>query len=142
VFFPHITLLSPKNALRDSASDIQAALERAVQSTPHRGPMEMTLNAPAPGTFYYQCVLAPVEPTERLSALRAATEEECNDHPKVFFPHLSLLYGDLADERKAEICAEAAKRVAFPVKITVKEAVVVDANGTAEEWKVVARVKL
>jgi len=142
-FQPHITLLSPKNRLCDSASGIQEALERAVAATPRaRGPMQLTLEKPEPGTFYYQCVLAPVVPTEELLALREYTERACEDQPPMYFPHLSLLYGDLTDERKRELCDEAAKRHSFPLRITVKEAVVVDVNGVADEWKVVARVAL
>jgi 2'-5' RNA ligase len=140
-FIPHITLLSPKNAFRQSAEDLSRALEAAVAARP-AGPLRLTLEAPAPGTFYYQCMLAPVVPSEQLAALRAAVEDAVDEHPKVFFPHLSLLYGDLDEGRKRELCAEASARATFPMDITVTEAVVVDINGTAPEWKIVHRVKL
>lgn len=104
--------------------------------------MELVLESPAPGTFYYQCVLAPVQPTTRLLELRAAVEKACDDHPPKYFPHLSLVYGDLTDERKKEVCSDAAKLHTFPQTVTFKEAVVVDVNGTAPGWKVVARVSL
>lgn len=139
-FVPHITLCAPKGPARDSSALLLAAVEEALaaEDPAQRGPMTLTLNKPQGGTFYYQCVLAPVDQSAgdaaRLLSLQKATNENAkNTRKENFFPHLSLIYGDLDADKKAEMAEEAAKRGSFPEKIVVEEAVLVDVNGTAEE---------
>lgn len=146
-FAPHITLCAPKGPARDSADLLTAALEDALASLP-RGPMTLTLKSPAPGTFYYQCVLAPVDQAAgdaaRLLVLNAKINEASrNERKETYFPHVSLVYGDLDDGRKAEVVegAEKAGRP-WPKEIVFDQAVLVDCEGTAEQWKIVKAFNL
>ncbi|KAL1408969.1 hypothetical protein Q8F55_005786 [Vanrija albida] len=150
-FHPHITLLHPLG--KDAASPPEAiteTLEAAVAefnaARGGAGPIKLTLDNPVAGEKYFQSVLTPVDEAEGKSAalrqLRSAVEDAFDEHPAVFYPHLSLLYGDLSRERRLELVREAEAQLPFPREVVVHDAVVVDINGTAPEWKIVARVKL
>lgn len=150
-FHPHITLLHPLG--KDATSPLETitkTLESAVtafnETRGATGPIRLTLDTPVAGEKYFQSVLTPVDETgvesRQLRQLRQAVEDAFDEHPATFYPHLSLLYGDLSHERRLELVAEAGKLLGFPREVVVEEAVVVDINGTAPEWKIVARVKL
>lgn len=62
-----------------------------------------------------------------------------------YFPHLSLLYGDLSKERRDQLAGEAQRRFEeqeLRREVRVGAVVVVDCAGTVGDWKVVGRVDL
>ncbi|WOO82776.1 uncharacterized protein LOC62_04G006262 [Vanrija pseudolonga] len=150
-FHPHITLLHPLGKESTSppqaiTSTLEAAVAQFNKARGATGPIKLTLDKPVAGEKYFQSVLTPVDESGdksvALRQLRTAVEDAFDERPAVFYPHLSLLYGDLSHERRLELVAEAEKQLEFPREVVVEDAVVVDINGTAPEWKIVARVKL
>jgi 2'-5' RNA ligase len=95
------------------------------------------------GTHYYQSVLAPVSPDEALSRLREACEKAFKWKGKgVYFPHLSLLYGDLDKERRDELAQKVNEEMTLVGNVEIEEIAVVDCTGTADQWETVATVSL
>lgn len=139
-FDPHITLLHPIPKSTPIES-ITTTLQNIAQQLDLRAkPLWLNLKPAQAGTFYYQSVLAPVAPNDTLSALRAACEDAFEwKNGKPYFPHLSLLYGDLSTERRDELAQTVRDP---PESVTIKEILVVDCTGVAKDWKTVATVAL
>ncbi|KAK4684442.1 2',3'-cyclic-nucleotide 3'-phosphodiesterase, partial [Tremellales sp. Uapishka_1] len=138
--FPaHITLLHPLS-LEIPLPALIARLEQTVASTP---PLKLELQPAQSGDKYYQCVLSAVKPHNGLASLRTACEQEFGIHDlPPYFPHLSLLYGDLSSERRDEIAAMVKKEYDLPTRVAVQEVQIARCVGTAAEWEVVASVPL
>ena len=160
---PHITLLSPLPGQNVSALvDTFKAKVIQVQSTgtswpplfPSRshlsdliigtGPLEVDLRPAQRGDQYFQSVLAPVKPVSRLLNIRRACEDAYDSHPPEYFPHLSLLYGDLTPKRREELVEiiKSGQLGNLPKSVRVEEAVFVNCSGPADGWKVLERVRL
>ena len=60
----------------------------------------------------------------------------------MYFPHLSLLYGDLDKERRDELAKKVNEEMDLRGNVEVEEIAVVDCTGTADQWKTVATVSL
>ena len=142
-FVPHITLLHPI-ARSTPVSSIVNDLRRLVQEQGDlSGGIHVALEAAQSGSHYYQCVLAPVSPNDSLSRLRSSCEAAFDVHPPgPYFPHLSLLYGDISEERRRELAHVANTAHKLPTALLLGEILVVNCEGTAAEWKVVGRVSL
>lgn len=105
--------------------------------------LSLSLRPAQAGTHYYQSVLAPVSPDEALSRLREACEKAFKWEGKgVYFPHLSLLYGDLDKERRDELAQKVNEEMTLVGKVEIEEIAVVDCTGTTDQWKTVATVSL
>lgn len=148
-FTPHVTLWYPipiSTPVDSITSTLESIIER-VSLTHSLFDLELRLDPAQTGEQYYQSVLSPVEPTPALLALRTAVEATWGaEVEKTYFPHLSLFYGDVEQKRREEI-AQAANEAkgeegGLVGRIKVEEVVVVDTRGSANEWKVVGRVKL
>jgi 2'-5' RNA ligase len=90
-------------------------------------------------------VLSPVgiSPEDDLSTLRQAIESAFEwKSEKPYFPHLSLLYGDLSKERRDELAGKVNEGMALPTSTEIKEIAIVDCTGTADQWRTVGTVKL
>ncbi|WWD16852.1 hypothetical protein CI109_101284 [Kwoniella shandongensis] len=144
-FNPHITLLHPiplSTPLDEIHSTLRQAIDRASTKSGSMTDKPLTLGKAQSGEKYYQSVLAPVEPTPSLLALREEVQSAFRlTGLKEYFPHLSLLYGDLTKERRDEL-ALIANEKGFEKEVEVKEVVIVRSVGSAEEWKTVGREKL
>lgn len=110
------------------------------------GPVEIVLNNPCAGEKYYQCVLAPVDEAEGrgrdLERLRAAFCNAFEESQPFYFPHLSLIYGDMDEDTRWKLADEAVAGGNWPSKTDFAEVVVVDINGYADQWKIVERYQL
>jgi len=105
--------------------------------------LSLSLQPAQAGTHYYQSVLAPVSSNESLSRLREACEKAFKRQGKgVYFPHLSLLYGDLDKGRRDELALKVNEEMTLEGKVEIEEIAVVDCTGTADQWKTVATVSL
>jgi 2'-5' RNA ligase len=105
--------------------------------------LSLSLQPAQAGTHYYQSVLAPVSPDEALSRLREACEKGFKWEGKgVYFPHLSLLYGDLDKGRRDELAQKVNEEMTLEGNVEIEEIAVVDCTGTAVQWKTVATVSL
>ncbi|EJT48740.1 hypothetical protein A1Q1_02285 [Trichosporon asahii var. asahii CBS 2479] len=110
------------------------------------GPVEIVLNNPCAGEKYYQCVLAPVDEAEGrgrdLERLRAAFCNAFEESQPFYFPHLSLIYGDMDEDTRWKLADAAVAGGNWPSKTDFAEVVVVDINGYADQWKIVERYQL
>lgn len=144
-FDPHITLQHPISK-SIPIETITTTLQNIAQSLDLRGKsLWLNLGPAQGGTFYYQSVLAPVnlKLEDTLSALRSACEEAFElKNAKPYFPHLSLLYGDLSSERRDELAKTVNDAGKLPASVTIKEILVVDCTGVTKDWKTVASVPL
>jgi hypothetical protein len=105
--------------------------------------LSLSLQPAQAGTHYYQSVLAPVSPDEALSRLRDTCENAFKWEGKgVYFPHSSLLYGDLDKERRDELAQKVNEEMTLAGSVEIEEIAVVDCTGTADQWKTVATVSL
>ena len=144
-FDPHVTLLHPISK-SIPIEKITTTLQNIAQSLDLRAkPLWLNLGPAQGGTFYYQSVLAPVnlKSDDTLSGLRSACEEAFDlKNLKPYFPHLSLLYGDLSSERRDELAKTVTDAGKLPTSLTIKEILVVDCTGVTKDWKTVANVHL
>ncbi|GFZ49250.1 hypothetical protein JCM24511_07000 [Saitozyma sp. JCM 24511] len=138
-FEPHVTLYHPV-ALDRPLDEVVASLRSLASHV--KGPLRLELLPAQGGQHYYQSVLAPVVPDEALLALRAAAEASWGPIEKPYFTHLSLLYGDLDDERRACIAKGVNELRALPKALELDSVVLVRAVGRADEWEVVHREAL
>ncbi|OCF43404.1 hypothetical protein I317_02703 [Kwoniella heveanensis CBS 569] len=145
-FEPHITLLHPIDLsvpLPEVHKTLRAAID-ATSSKENGGLKDFTVQlTPAQsGSKYYQSVLAPVKPESKLLTLRKECEKafRLKDLPE-YFPHLSLLYGELSGRRRDEI-ADVANRQGELDKVEVDVVAIVRCVGTPEDWEVVGTEKL
>ncbi|WVR04135.1 hypothetical protein IAU60_001134 [Kwoniella sp. DSM 27419] len=145
-FEPHITLLSSID-ISTPLSEVRSKVRQAIQAASSKNSLRNLAVDLAPaqkGEKYYQSVLAPVKPSAALLALR----EECERAfclkgtglPE-YFPHISLLYGELSSERREEIAGIANKVVELG-SVEVDEVAIVRCVGTAESWQVVGTERI
>ena len=98
-FTPHITLLS---GLRDDeASLIEANRALAARFQP----FTLNLLVPEAGTSFFQCIYMRVSEDPMLLGIRQAAARAFSLPADGYMPHLSLYYGDVSAERRAEILA-------------------------------------
>lgn len=145
VFSPHITLFHPIS-IDTPIDDITERIHECIQRAGLKDKkLPLSLNPAQSGTHYYQSVLSPVasSPRDSLSSLRKAIEaafEWKSDKP--FFPHLSLLYGDLSKERRDDLADKVNTEMALPKDIEIREIAIVDCTGTADQWRTVGTIQL
>ena len=78
-----------------------------------------------------------------MSRLREACEKAFKWGGKgVYFPHLSLLYGDIDRERRDELAHKVNEEMTLVGKVEIEEIAVVDCTGTTDQWKTVTTVSL
>ena len=127
-------------------SDLLISLRKAVtEGSQKRSPHNLSLNlSPARvGNHYYQSVLAPVAPCPALSALRNACAQAFGVVGHSYFPHLSLLYGDLADEERERIAHQVnGQGNERRQSIKVDRIAVVRVQGLIEDWMEVASLSI
>lgn len=143
-FEPHVTLLHPISTSRP-LDEITTTLREVVRGLPGGAkPLKLELKPADKGTFYFQSVLAPIQPSEQLLALRRGMEDVFPGpwKDKTYFPHLSLLYGDISPERRDELAQHVRDADKVPKTITFADIIVVDCTGTVRDWKTVGRVPI
>ncbi|WP_437817027.1 2'-5' RNA ligase family protein [Sorangium sp. So ce1078] len=99
-FAPHLTLVG---GLRGDGGALAARLGQ-LEGAPR--PVELRVRGPATGSSRHQCVFLDVAPTAPLEALRRAAQAALGADETPFRPHVSLVYGDLPDERRRALAAD------------------------------------
>lgn len=141
-FAPHVTLIYP--VWRDlPLDDITQRIRQAVKVAALHAPLEVDLRPAQSGTKYYQSVLSPLVVTPTLTALRLHIEAAFPTPPlPPYFPHLSLLYGDLSTEKRDAIAAGINESQSLPSHLSLTSISVVDCRGSPPEWTTVEIVEL
>lgn len=143
-FDPHVTLLG-SIPLPHLPADVVRRLQRVLSSAGVLGAaLELDILPAQHGQTYHQSVLAPVQRNTSLSALRKACEDEFDIHSSTpYFPHLSLLYGDLSQDRRDELAAHVNGSLQLlPRTAKFGELCIVRTVGPVEDWEVIGRVTL
>jgi hypothetical protein len=110
-----------------------------------------------PGSEFYQCVLAALDPSPSLFTLHESLLRSFDlavPSPPTYFPHLSLIYANLTPEQKAQIIAdlkqdgdvidlpEGGCEIVGEKGFTPSEVLLVRTGGPPPEWEILARVPL
>ncbi|GAA98927.1 uncharacterized protein L969DRAFT_88973 [Mixia osmundae IAM 14324] len=107
VFAPHVTLHS-RLPLETDISSLVDTIRGVIGTGP--APSELVFRDVREGGTVFQCVLAAIEPDKSLSGLhdrlRAALQPFGLGDQADYFPHLSLVYGDLTSAHKLAIVQE------------------------------------
>lgn len=144
-FAPHITMLHPI-PIATPLLEIQRRVKAVTRETLTNENNNLILDIlPAQhGDHYYQSVLAPIRAQSTLTALRDGFEKAFGiDNAPVYFPHLSLLYGELSQEAKQGIADRVnADPNSLPHSIRVSHVDIVKCQGTVEEWATVGSISL
>lgn len=160
-FAPHVTLLS-SSIIGPEASleEIKATALRVVESLQSSQRIVCKFDKLEAGESFFQCVYVKLlkHESEGLLALHCALRKAFGDKEdpqgSSYFPHMSLVYGDLEGKERQKIIAElyASKRanrlesgrdeVVGATEIEPDEIQVVRTAGTSDEWEVVARIPL
>lgn len=144
-FAPHVTLLAPV-ALSVPVWEVMTTLQKAINDASSRCSLrglQLELQPAQGGSHYFQSVLAPITPTDPLLILRRACEDAFSIHrPTPYFPHLSLLYGDITDQERSDIADRVNRENRLPSAISVEEVVLVKALGKVQDWEIACTVNL
>ncbi|SGZ30311.1 BQ5605_C113g13235 [Microbotryum silenes-dioicae] len=170
-FKPHATLVSdaivPGLPVDELVKRIGEAIarwksDRAIQGPGWRsndvqvGPQILSRTKLASDLFY-QCVLATLVPDAHLIALHETLLSSFSvpiPSPSTYFPHLSLVYGDLSPQIKEDIIqgmkerkqvqqeANGECRVAGEKGFKAGEVLLVRTSGSTDQWEILARVPL
>jgi len=132
-FDPHVTLIGPGG---EPESLQQATRLLALEIEP----LVLQLGATRLLDEYYRCLFVEVDPSPALSLAQAAAARRFGRPPGRYYPHLSLVYGDLPEARKQEVIAEIGQRFDEPLPIAQLTLIEVP-NGPAT-WRCLERAAL
>jgi 2'-5' RNA ligase len=134
-FEPHLTLLGGLGTPEDEAGE--KALRLAGRLRPVPMPLREVTGEPA----FFRCLYAAVEAGPELESARAEALALFAPEPeRAFRPHLSLVYGRLAPEAKAELAR--ALRPRLPGAILARHLDLVRTQGPPEHWWLLRRFDL
>ncbi|GAA6005479.1 hypothetical protein JCM10207_002995 [Rhodosporidiobolus poonsookiae] len=158
-FDPHATLVSDEIVPSLQQDEIIAKVQDGVRNWRKKNldPLRLRFKDIRTGDRYYQCVLAALHPDAALTSLHASivAEFSLSSPPPPYFPHLSLIYGDLSAELKNRIVAELSadgtvKAISGGESVAIggekefepKEILLVKTSGACETWEVLAKIPL
>ncbi len=127
-FAPHITLLG---GLKSSETELISLTNTLVSSL---SPFEVTLKETGYSDRFYQSLFLRAEKSSVLEGVRkrACRLFDISD-AEDYHPHLSLLYGDLSQKEKERILNVMGR--AFYIRFPVKSIVLMQTEGSPEQWK-------
>ncbi len=134
VFAPHVTLARTVEAEPDVVAGVLAQVTAGV------APFEVRLTGVGHEPVFFRALYLRAEPSARLTALRAAAEQALGLEPAPE-PHLSLLYADLAEDRKPAIAAGLGLTLPMTIRVDAAE-VWGDFRADAGRWRRLGRVPL
>lgn len=136
----------PASAISGLAYDAIGAWQ-AASGVSQSKTWELELQEPEVGRSFFQCVYAPTKQNEQLASLRKYMVEAFKHElpegydKREFYPHLSLFYGDIADNARQEVC-DTAKSLLAERKTEIARVAIVRLMGRTEEWEVVDSLAL
>jgi len=127
VFKPHVTLLGSVPGGRES---IVSATSRLASSLK---PYDIYLTNAGCLDEYFRCLFIEVERSDEvLRANMAAKRTFANNDDRGYFPHLSLMYGNLSIDVKKEIISDIGEK--FDLTFRADSIHLYDTSGAPEEW--------
>jgi len=160
-FAPHATLYADSLIpAHYSLEDIVGKVKEAVAAVPHIDKVVARFDEVEAGKLFFQCVYIRLfkEKSDKLlelhQSLRKAFGDERDPEGESYFPHMSLVYGDLEMEQKHRIIAGMEEKgeifgqkhgevnVAGFTYFETNEILVVKTAGRSDEWTIEARIPL
>ncbi|KAA1073006.1 hypothetical protein PGT21_034583 [Puccinia graminis f. sp. tritici] len=151
-FDPHLTLISDDQVPRVPLDQVLQVVSESVKkwkSTLAEGKqLELKFQKIQSGELFYQCVLAAVVPSEELVGLNNELRQSLVSDPEAragfsaYFPHLSIVYGDLDQQQKDVLVERATKSLADFHGFVPTEILVVKTSGPSSEWAKLAKISL
>merc|ERR1711939_50831 len=166
-FQPHTTLFADSRIPPQyTLDDIVAATKRAVAEVPDITKVTCSFEAVEAGRLFFQCVYIKLHKDERKSkglleihrALRKSFGDSQDPEGEGYFPHASLVYGDIPFEERERIIKnlrdsgevssveeEKENGTASVIGLTdyvTDEILVVKTAGRSDEWTIEARIPL
>lgn len=137
VFPPHVTLLT---GIARPARELLMET-RALASAGYLKELQLGLDGLATTDAYFRSLFVLVEPNEELLAAEECTRKCFGaEQTEIFMPHLSLLYGALAETEKSAVIARLNQR--YPTCIIAHEIAVYETGGAPEAWQRIGSVTL
>lgn len=134
-FDPHVTI-----AGRFHSSE-QAAVRALTSVTAGARPFEVRLAAVGHEQAYFRALYLCAEPSPQLTALHEAARAAWALDARPYMPHLSLLYANIAEERKRPIIG--ALGIPLPLTIQINAAELwADHQAGVPGWHRIARIPL
>ncbi|OAV90413.1 hypothetical protein PTTG_07592 [Puccinia triticina 1-1 BBBD Race 1] len=151
-FDPHLTLISDDQVPRVPLDQVLQVVSESVKkwrSTLSEGDqLELKFQKIQSGEMFYQCVLAAVVPSEMLKRLNNELRESLVTDPAAragfsrYFPHLSIVYGDLSQQQKDGLVVRATSALSDMPGFIPTEILVVKTSGPSSEWAKLAKISL
>lgn len=132
-FEPHVTMAGLFHSRQEAA--VQALTSLAAGTRP----FEVRFAAAGYEQAYFRALYLRAQPSAQLTALHGAARAAWALEPRPYMPHLSLLYADIAEERKHAIID--ALGIQLPLTIRIEAAELwADHPAGVPGWRRVARV--
>lgn len=150
-FSPHVTLLTgiPTAApVPQLVTELNQAVAAFHLSTPSEPSLPLAFTGLATRHSFFQYVLATVDPSAQLLALRKAVRDALLGDglgEDDFFPHLSLAYGEDDEGKTAEAIIQElgqGRTVGGVDGFAAEEILIVSCEGPPATWRVVGKVPL
>jgi 2'-5' RNA ligase len=128
VFEPHITLLS------GFTGDEKTLIAQARALALDIEPLELHLGQAKCLDEYYRCLFVEVALSRQLAYARDAAMRRFTPPTSApFYPHLSLLYGDLPATKKEKLLDAIGRR--FDEELRIEQLVLIAAPGAPDSWR-------
>lgn len=129
-FAPHVTLLSGLGRFGERHALAQA--EEVAARTPA---VPLAFPRAAHDALYYRCVFLEAEATPELLGAYQRARRVLGKGPDHFRPHLSLVYGDFGEMRRAELAREAERELALPTHVMAGRLELHETGGAPQRWR-------
>lgn len=134
-FEPHITLLGGLTGMEEDLRRRTHALATAIEA------FEVRLVKATWRDEYYRCLFVEVARSRALQAAHEAARQQFDRRLDAgFYPHLSLVYGDLDEKKKAEILDDIGR--SFDESIRIEDLALYETSGLPPAWRCVERAGL
>lgn len=134
-FAPHVTLLGGIDGAEG------ALLRQAARLAAGLAPLAVSLTRIDWEEAFYRCLYIRVAPTPELChAHRRARGVFTQAHAKVFRPHLSLVYGELSQARKAVLARRLDRH--YPERLEVAHLALYATGGPPHRWRCIGSFEM
>ena len=134
-FDPHVTIAGRFDSGEQAAIQALTSLAAGVR------PVEVRFAAIGHEPAYFRALYLRAEPSPRLTAVHQAARAAWALEARPYQPHLSLLYADLAEERKPAIIDALGIRLPLTIRLNAAE-LWADHPAGVPRWHRVARIPL
>jgi 2'-5' RNA ligase len=130
-FAPHITIAS--STIGDELQPVAGDMEAALADFPR---FEVTTGEIAASNEWFRSLVFVIDETEQLAELRVLTLRVLKTSDDNYWPHLSILYGDLDPAKKKLLIKTAAPLL--PMTIKIDEVALVDITASyPSAWRLI-----